>query len=267
MNGVGGSSIQAIGISTLCLVMAKGIHITLDHILFILAATVRLISVSSLWTAHRCVASFDTTSCWVQAASGTCMLNGMLTSCRLYALSGGQLSTEHAYLTQHLPDLQSWHRRLGHANYRAIYDLARSSNAIGMPINLSTEPPICDDCILGKQTRTGIPKVRVGGRATRKLGIVHVDLMEHPDTVSAAGNKYMMDIINNFLSYTWAIPLASKGDAPSALQAWECACKLETGSKVGIFRSDNGELKSLAMREWLLSRGMQHQFTAPYTLA
>jgi hypothetical protein len=72
---------------------------------------------------------------------------------------------------------------------------------------------------------------------------MHVDLMEHPDTVSAAGNKYVMDVINNFLSYAWAIPLASKGDAPAALQAWERARKLETGSKVGIFRSDNGELK------------------------
>jgi hypothetical protein len=267
VNGVGGSSIQAIGIGTLRLVVAKGIHITLGHVLFIPAATVRLISMSSLCAAHRCVASFDATSCWVQAASGARMLSGTLTSRRLYALSGGQLSAEHAYLTQCLPDLQSWHRRLGHANYRAVYDLARSGNAIGMPINLSTEPPVCDDCILGKQTRTSVPKVRVGGRATRKLGIVHVDLMEHPDTVLAAGNKYVMDVIDDFSSYAWAIPLASKGDAPAALQAWERARELETGSKVGIFRSDNGELKSTAMREWLLSRGTQHQFTAPYTSA
>ncbi|KAG1875763.1 hypothetical protein F4604DRAFT_1518343, partial [Suillus subluteus] len=109
---------------------------------------------------------------------------------------------------------------LSRANYHAVYDLARSGNAIGMPINLSTKPPVCDDCILGKQTWTSIPKVRVGDKATQKLGIVHVDLMEHLDTVSAAGNKYVMDVIDDFLSYAWAIPLASKGDALTALQAW-----------------------------------------------
>jgi hypothetical protein len=248
VNGVGGSSIQAIGVGTLCLVVAKGIHVTLAHVLFIPAATIRLISVSSLCTAHRCVASFDATSCWVQAASGARILSGTLTSRRLYALSGGQLSAEHAYLTQCVPDLQSWHHRLGHANYyHAVYDLARSGNAVGIPINLSTEPPVCDDCILGKQTRTSVPKVRVGGRATRKLGVVHVDLMEHPDTVSAAENKYVMDVIDDFSSYAWAIPLASKGDAPAALQAWERARELETGLKVGIFRSNNDELKSSSM--------------------
>ncbi|KAG1863022.1 hypothetical protein F4604DRAFT_1499797, partial [Suillus subluteus] len=112
---------------------------------------------------------------------------------------------------------------LGHADYRAIYDLACSGDATGMPIDLSSLPPICDNCILGKQTRTHVLKVREGERAMHKLGIVHVDLMEHPDTVSAAGNRYIMDIVDDFSSYSWAIPLTSKADAFPALQAWECA--------------------------------------------
>jgi hypothetical protein len=267
VNGVGGSSIQAVGIGTLRLVVARGIHVTLDNVLFIPTATVRLISVSALCSAHRCIASFDATNCWVQSRNGTRMLSGTLTSRRLYALSGGQLSAEHAYMSNLTPTLHSWHRRLGHANFRAVYNLARSGNAIGMPIDLSAVPPKCDDCILGKQTRSSVPKVRTGSRASRKLGIVHVDLMEHPDTVSATGNRYIMDIIDDFSSYAWAIPLATKSDAFPALQAWALAREVESGLKVGIFRSDNGELKTDSMREWLLSRGSQHQFTAPYTSA
>ncbi|KAG1827025.1 uncharacterized protein BJ212DRAFT_1252374, partial [Suillus subaureus] len=108
---------------------------------------------------------------------------------------------------------------LGHTNYRTVYDLACSSNATGMPINLSTEPPICDTCILGKQTRSSVPKVWVGDWC-EKLGIMHVGLMEHPDTVSAAGNRYVMDLIDNFLSYAWSVPLAAKSDTFPALQAW-----------------------------------------------
>jgi hypothetical protein len=175
------------------------------------------------------------------------MLSGTLTSCCLYALCGGQLSADHAFLLQCLPTLQSWHHRLGHANYCAVYDLVHSGNATSMPITLSTKPPICDACILGKQTKSSVPKVCVGKKVTRRLGIVHVDLMEHPDTVSAAGNKYIMDIIDDFSSYAWSIPLAAKSDAFPVLQAWEKAHELETNLKVGIYRSDNGELKSEAM--------------------
>ncbi|KAG2139774.1 hypothetical protein DEU56DRAFT_912038 [Suillus clintonianus] len=130
INGISGSSIQAIGIGTLRLVVARSIHITLENVLFIPAAMVQLVSVSALCAAHRCVVSFDATNCWVQAHSGTRMLSGTLTSRRLYALSGGQLSAEHALLTHQVPTLQSWHCHLGHVNYCVVYDLARSGNTI-----------------------------------------------------------------------------------------------------------------------------------------
>jgi hypothetical protein len=221
ISGIGSSSIQAIGVGSIHLIITKGIHLTIDNVLFIPTATVRLVSVSAICSAHRCIASFDESSCWIQACNGTHMLTGNLTSPCLYALSGSQLSANHVFLTQRQPTLESWHRRLGHAHYHAIYDLACSGNATGMLIDLSTQPPICDACVLGKQTKSSVSKVQVGEKASRKLGIIHVDLMEHPDTLSAAGNKYVMDIIDDFSSYAWSIPLASKSDAFPALLAWE----------------------------------------------
>jgi len=146
------------------------------------------------------------------------MLTGTLTSHCLYALSGGQLSANHVYLMQCTPTLETWHRCLGHANFRSVYDLTHSGFATGMPINLSSLPPICDVCILGKQTKSSILKVREGTHADHRLGIIHVDLMEHPDTVSVAGNKYIMDVIDDFSSYLWSITLTSKNDAFPALQ-------------------------------------------------
>jgi hypothetical protein len=92
-----------------------------------------------------------------------------------------------------------------------------------MTIDLSSLSPICDSCILRKQTKTSILKVRKGIQADHRLGIVYVDLMEHPDTVSIAGNRYIMDIIDDFSSYAWFILLASKSDAFPVLQAWKRA--------------------------------------------
>ncbi|KIK93824.1 hypothetical protein PAXRUDRAFT_58274, partial [Paxillus rubicundulus Ve08.2h10] len=54
-----------------------------------------------------------------------------------------------------------------------------------------------------------------------------------------------MDIIDNYSSYMWAIPL--------------------TGLKVGVLRSENGEIKCDDMKAWLCSWGTSHQFTSAYT--
>ncbi|KAH7918218.1 hypothetical protein BV22DRAFT_990895, partial [Leucogyrophana mollusca] len=89
------------------------------------------------------------------------------------------------------------HRRLGHTNYRSVVELARNGHVTGMPIDLSSEPPVCEHCILGKQTKSSVPKVREGVRATRVLGIVYIDLMEHQEIVSALGNRYVLDIIDD----------------------------------------------------------------------
>ncbi|KAG2057264.1 hypothetical protein BDR06DRAFT_1037536 [Suillus hirtellus] len=66
INGIGNSSIQAVGVSSIQLIIAKGIHLMLEYVLFSPNATVRLLSVSAMYSAHWCITSFDTTS-WVQA--------------------------------------------------------------------------------------------------------------------------------------------------------------------------------------------------------
>lgn len=124
VGGVGGTSVFAVATGTIKLVIAKGLHLTLHDVLFVPSATVRLISVSALCAQNRCTAHFDDSTCWVTARNGARILSGVLSSRRLYALTGGQLSAEHALLAHRAPTLHTWHGRLGHANYRTVYDLA-----------------------------------------------------------------------------------------------------------------------------------------------
>ena len=74
----------------------------------------------------------------------------------------------------------------------------------GMPKNLpSGDPaPKCKFCVLGKQTKTPIPKLckeGPGHRAMRKLEKVWVDL-SGPHIRSRTGNEYIMDIVDNYTS-------------------------------------------------------------------
>jgi len=163
VKGVGGSIIHAIGIGSIKLMVARGAHILLENVLFIPSATIRLISVSAICRGSKLTAHLDEFSCWLTKKSGAKIASGVLGKTRsLYSLTSSNPSVEHAYFSQRIPNLETWHRRLGHTNYTSIVNMARKGLVEGMPIDLSTEPPKCQHCILGKQTKSLVPKIREG---------------------------------------------------------------------------------------------------------
>ena len=272
VKGVGGSSITAIGLGDIKLRIVRGAHIILQNVLYIPNATVRLISVSTLARDSQVIAHFDEMTCWItnKSTGSTVARGSLLPKKNLYSLDLLSPHAEHALTISHAPDLGTWHRRLGHANYQAVKEMAKSDLIPGMPtIFPPGNLPKCKFCVLGKQTKTTVPKKRKEGpghRATRILEKVWVDLSgQH--LRSRTGNEYIMDIVDDFTSQLWSIPLKNKDDSFPELQAWEQACESETKQKVGMYITDQGELKSDKMREWLKSHGTDQHFTAPYTSA
>jgi len=145
--------------------------------------------------------------------------------------------------------------------------MARTNVVKSMPINLSAIPPQCEHCILGKQARTPVPKTREGAKATRRLERVFVDLCGPMSVTSQSGHLYAMNIIDDFSSYVWTIPLRAKSDAADALQVWHRLVENQCGERLKIFVTDNGELLSNAMVAWCGEHGIEHLLTAPYTSA
>ena len=91
-----------------------------------------------------------------------------------------------------------------------------------------------------------------GHKATRVLEKVWVDLSgQH--LRSHTGNEYVMDIVDDYTNQLWSIPSKNKDDSFPELKAWELACESQTGQKVGTYITDQGELKSDKMKEWLQS--------------
>jgi len=145
-----------------------------------------------------------------------------------------------------------------------IIDMAKSGTADGMTIDLSLSLPACEHCILGKQVCNHVPTVREGVRATKRLERVHVNLCGPMPITSRSGCHYSMNLIDDYSHYLWSLPLKSKSDAFSCLQAWELSVEAQTGERVGIYITDNGELKLHQMKAWCDSCGIDHQFTAPH---
>ena len=141
--GFGGSCIHAIGIGTIELRTKSGSCLTLDRVLFVSNSTVRLISVFSINDSGDNTCYFDTNACCVIDPGGTVILTRTAwKQRRLYRLdclprsiddsdvNEPSLASLHptkcsALYAMKAPDLETWHRRLGHCNYCTIIDMAR----------------------------------------------------------------------------------------------------------------------------------------------
>ena len=279
IKGLSGVCVYTVGLGTIELSVALGRSITLHKVLFALASTVHLISVLTLNWDGNCVSHFDSTSCWVMdKATSMLVAKGTISPTRnLYTISAftpnvvygphhPRIASTSFYATR-VPDLETWHYRLGHCNTRTIINMAQNNIVKGMPIDLSTMPPKCDSCILGKQARTPVLKMCEGVRATRCLERVFVDLCGPMSIASKTGRLYAMNIIDDYSSYVWTIPLRSKDEASRALQVWHLAITNHCDDRLKILVTDNGELQSHSVADWCAGLGIEHQFTAPYTSA
>jgi transposase InsO family protein len=146
--------------------------------------------------------------------------------------------------------------------------MAKSGMAKGMPVDLSVSPATCEHCILGKQVKTPVPRMREGERAKAPLAIVYSDLTGPEDVVSAGGALYLMNIIDDYSSYPWGFTLKRKSDAVQVFKDWKARVERETGYKLGIIRTDGGgEFSGSEYESTLQREGVEHQTTAPYTSA
>lgn len=263
-------AIAATGIGSIRLNVKDGTYITINNALYVPKSTVRLLSVSKLAKYSGISTIFDDAGATlIKKATNAVIATGVLIPKKdLYALD---INHDCALTVHASPDMRTWHNRLGHANYRAIIQMAQAGMIDGMPKTFPTKPPICDDCILGKQARSPVPKKREEGKghkATRRLEKVWVDLTGQAAVSSRTGNQYVMNIVDDYSNKPWSIPMKAKSDAFNELQAWILARENETGETLWILRTGHdGELNGETHKAWYKSKGIVLETGAPYTSA
>ena len=272
IQGFNGSSTSAIGIGDIDLCITSGHRLVLKDVLFVPSCSTRLVSVSALTHTGYNFVTFGAEECWLSNKHHKIIVCRSLSKTSgLYTLN---CTSAHvacpkstALYAKHVPDLETWHCHLGHCNTHSIIDMARSKAVKCMPIDLSSSSPKCDSCVLGKQTRSPVPKTREGVKATKPLEHVYVDLCEPMPVTSRLGFSYSINVIDDYLSYIWSLPLKTKSDASSILCGWHRAVENQSGHKLKVLMTDNSELVSKSMSDWCTQHGIEHQLTAPYTSA
>ena len=156
IRGVGGSSISASGIGNIKLQIMKKTHIVLKDVPQV---AVCLISISCMSNDSQITLHFNNQICWLtDKMSNTIIAQGTLTSQNLYALNLFKSQTDNALITTAQPNIETWHRRLGHTNYQAVSDMSHKDMVTGMSFDPSIVPSKCQSCVTGKQTWTPVPK-------------------------------------------------------------------------------------------------------------
>jgi hypothetical protein len=166
-----------------------------------------------------------------------------------------------------IPNLETWHHRLGHANFCTVLDMVKNKTVAGTQVDLSLTLLACDACIRRKQTHHPVPKSHEGQKAVRHLGQIFVDLTGLQSVTARSGCLYIMNIIDDFSGYHWTQLLKTKAEASHVLCEWQMAVEIQSGEKLCYLVTDNRELCSNEMAHWCTEKGITHHFTAPHTSA
>jgi hypothetical protein len=154
------------------------------------------------------------------------------------------------------------HRRFAHYGPNMISKLHKVTtlrNQIKVP---PRDKRICKSCQIGKMRNRTSKTLAVHKREA--LELVSLDIAG-PFPTSLRGNRYFMQIIDNFTRKNWSIPLKTKGEAMTSLRSWKVKEELQTGKKVKAARSDNApELKNV-LDTWEKEDGIRADYTTTAT--
>ena len=109
-------------------------------------------------------------------------------------------------------------------------------------------------------------KSREGTRVKSKLEIVYLDIAGPEAVEMGASEKYMLNLVDNFMSCSWTYTLKKK--SIDVFKDWKALVESESSLKLSIICTDSGgEYTSNQFEAYLQHEGIRHQLTAPHTSA
>ncbi|KRZ71003.1 Retrovirus-related Pol polyprotein from transposon TNT 1-94 [Trichinella papuae] len=160
--------------------------------------------------------------------------------------------------------LHKWHRRMGHRDPEAIRKLNKEQLANGIEICKCDAENDCEICLTGKMTST--PFTKVANRAKKQIELIHSDICGPMPTATPSDHRYIMTLIDDYSRFTVVYLLKTKDEAVDRIKDYVATLHTRFGRNPVTLRTDNGrEYVNQRLRNFLREKGIEHQFSAPYT--
>ena len=188
-------------------------------------------------------------------------------------VSQGKRTSDNCYcvsisISCHLSNVEQielWHQRLGHINYKDLKLLDKLSAIRGLPSLGKIPSSICEPCQLGKQIRAA-HKSKKYLSTNHALELLHIDLMGPMQNTSLGGKKYIFVCVDDFSRFTWVGFLKEKSEAFDIFKTLIIKIQVEKNDRVVRLRSDHGkEFENTLFDDFCAANGISHEFSAPIT--
>jgi hypothetical protein len=169
-----------------------------------------------------------------------------------------ELSNEQIYsVNDHVTDLDLWHKRCGHTNYRNLRSMIKGNAVTG--INLKDESTkrehFCDSCAMSKSTQK-VPlseystSARHHGKVINKTLFqeAYTDLLGPMNIESFKGNKYAIHFTEMKSRHVWIYFLKNKSEAISKVMEFHEMIQA-MGSSLGVLRVRESRIPTICQRK------------------
>jgi transposase InsO family protein len=162
---------------------------------------------------------------------------------------------------QNLKQWELWHRRYAHLGKGLLRNLHKAAD-LKKPIPVPNEEHKCRVCSLTKMRKF---MGKVTERKPERLALVSIDICgPFGDAVSRSGNRYWLEIVDNFSRMHWTIPLKSREQAPLALSYWKIKVERQSSALLKAVRSDGARELTALLRQWERDHGISAESTEAY---
>ena len=189
-----------------------------------------------------------------------CLLTGTVSNNLFYPDISFSLPAGSVSLVAHgvKPSTSLWHNRLGHPNSSYL------SSILPRLGSLTDHDVFCGTYALSKSHRH--PFMGSLPRPSFPLDVIHSDLSGKISPPTISGYQYYMKITDGCTSYRYLYLLRHKNEAFPRFKEFATLVENFHSRSIKKLVSDGGgEYVNREFSQWLVSKGIAHQVTAPYT--
>ncbi|GJZ37105.1 putative ribonuclease H-like domain-containing protein, partial [Tanacetum coccineum] len=164
-----------------------------------------------------------------------------------------------------IDESNTWHRRLGHINFKTMNKLVKGNLVKGLPLKIFENDHSCVACQKGKQHKASY-KTKLVNSISKPLHMLHMDLFGPTNVKSLMKKSYCLVVTDDFSRFSWVFFLATKDETSGILKTFITEIENQLDHKVKVIRSDNGtEFKNSIMNQFCEMKGIKREFSVART--